>query len=285
MIKKRLVRQIAMILCALLLVTGCGAGVDGSDDNTPVKEDGTLEVSEESAENAEGREDASIQIIESVADQMEEVTEETTTEEASAEETPTEDFDTAETANVEAEPPADDNPEPYAGYGRILFVGDSRTIDMFADSDAEIRGEEHDGIVVFAGHGRASDYLEEVINSYDPGEYDTLVSWMGANDRGHFSGYKELYENCLANGKTVVVCTVGTQDSSYLKESDIEDFSDEKLQKFNRKLTDWAEERNIRVIDLYSFTRDNITVDPADGIHYLPRPTKMIWDHILEELS
>ena len=108
---------------------------------------------------------------------------------------------------------------------------------------------------------------------------------MGANDRGHFSGYEELYENCLANGKTVVVCTVGTQDSSYLKECDIEDFADEKLQSFNRKLTDWAGEQNVRVIDLYSFTRDNITVDPADGIHYLPRPTNAIWNHILAELS
>ena len=290
------VRLIVRSICVFfLLAAGCGAVACGNSDNDPVKEDGAFEASEESTGNAEGGEEALIPAAESASDQPEEMTGEATIEEASAEEASTEETPTeetpaeasaaVETMNMEAEPLKDDKPVPDAGYGRILFVGDSRTIDMFADSDAEIRGENHDGIVVFAGHGRGSDYLEEVLKNYDPGEYDTLVSWMGANDRGHFSGYEELYENCLANGKTVVVCTVGTQDSSYLKECDIEDFADEKLQSFNRKLTDWAGEQNVRVIDLYSFTRDNITVDPADGIHYLPRPTNAIWNHILAELS
>ena len=46
--------------------------------------------------------------------------------------------------------------------GRVIFVGDSRTIDMFADSDTALYGEQHDGIRVYANHGKGYSYLESV---------------------------------------------------------------------------------------------------------------------------
>lgn len=172
-------------------------------------------------------------------------------------------------------------------YGRIVFVGDSRTIDMFYDSDDNIYGELHDDIVVFGGHGEGLDFLVESIEGYGLDRFDTLVVWMGANERGNFVGYGEFYSDILSAGKKMVLCTVGPTDNNYLHyNSDGYDYMDELMQQYNLSLTEWAEKNGVKIIDLYSYIKESqmVGIDPEDGIHYLPRPTTEVWKYIVKEI-
>ena len=61
----------------------------------------------------------------------------------------------AEEAQVQEQPEvaaAQKAPE-QVGYGRILFTGDSRTVDMFSEEASEIRGEVYNGIPVYCRNG------------------------------------------------------------------------------------------------------------------------------------
>ena len=178
--------------------------------------------------------------------------------------------------------------EEYTLYGRILFVGDSRTIDMFYDSDENFFGEIHDNIAVYGGHGKGLDFMKTAVEEYGSDNYDTLVSWMGANEGGRFEGYGEFYDSILADGKTLVLCTVGPTDERYLDyEYEGNYYLDSLMQEYNRSLMGWADSRGVRIIDLYGFIKGSqtVTLDPVDGIHYLPRPTYEVWNHIVKELS
>lgn len=169
-------------------------------------------------------------------------------------------------------------------YGRIVFFGDSRTIDMFADSDANIYGESHDGIVVYGGHGKGYGFLQQELDKYGYGNFDTLVSFMGANDRGNFKNYQTYYEGLLAQGKKLVLCTVGPTVDWRLNAFDAPNYPNSNMEYYNKQLTEWANAHGVKVIDTYTFIKDNITVD-ADGIHYTPRPTTALWQYILTELA
>ena len=185
-----------------------------------------------------------------------------------------------ETPQVSPQETPHETPTP-SGNGRILFIGDSRTIDMFADSDDTISGAVIDGITVYAAHGRGYDYLTGVINDYGIDSFDTLITWMGANDAGDFSRYAGYYESILAAGKRLVLCTVGPTNDNTLAEWDHPDYENEKMTNYNSSLVSWAQQHGVNVIDLYSFIASNVQIDDADGIHYLPRPTGSIWAYIL----
>ena len=184
--------------------------------------------------------------------------------------------------------PASGEEKTEGAYGRILFVGDSRTIDMFYDSDENIYGEMHDGIAVYGGHGRKLDFMKEAVSEYGYDNFDTLVSWMGANEAGSFEGYGEFYEDVMSHGKNLVVCTVGPTNGEFLDyEYEGPHYLDDLMSEYNDSLTRWAAGCGVRVIDLYRFIKDSktVTLDPVDGIHYLPRPTLEVWEHILEQLE
>lgn len=171
---------------------------------------------------------------------------------------------------------------------RILFIGDSRTIDMFADSDDEMEGvDAGSNITVYAKHGYGLAYMRDVINEYGKDNFDVLVTWMGANDNGDFYGYDDCYEDVLASGAKIIVCTVGPTDDSKLNGSDRDYYYDGNIRKFNASLVKWAGKKGVRVIDLYKYISESgsVIVDPVDGIHYLPRPTKELWDHIVSEIT
>ena len=179
----------------------------------------------------------------------------------------------------------DTNDPDYDTSSRILFVGDSRTIDMFDDSDEPVDGRVIDGILVYAKHGHGYEYLMSVVeNEVGIDNFDTIITWMGANDRGYFDTYGIYYDALLELGKEVIVCTIGPTDNTHLTEGDSGTYTDELMQSFNNDLVTWAEERQVKIIDLYSFIlqNDEITIDEVDGIHYLPRPTTQIWSHILK---
>ena len=172
--------------------------------------------------------------------------------------------------------------------GNIVFVGDSRTIDMFYDSDDKIWGEEHDGIEVYAKHGGGFSWLEEVYAGGGIGDdTNTLVTWMGANDNGDTSQYESFYQAAMDAGLRVIICTVGPTDDNYLEEGDKTNYSNSKMTQYNDSIKDWANNNGVTVIDVYSFieSTSTIQIDQADGIHYYPRPTTEIWDYILGRIK
>ena len=178
--------------------------------------------------------------------------------------------------------------QPDQTLSRILFVGDSRTIDMFADSDDELLAfEAGDDILVYARHGFGFYYMTEVVEMVGADNFDTLVTWMGANDGGDFRLYRDYYESLLDKGITIVVCTIGPTDDEYLAEYDRPYYDNGNMISFNESLVSWAQNRNVRIIDLYKYISDSdsIRIDEADGIHYLPRPTTELWDYIRSELN
>ncbi len=175
---------------------------------------------------------------------------------------------------------AEDSGEPR----RVLFIGDSRTIDMFADSNDEIAGKDcGNGITVYAKHGYGFDYMTGVIGKYGMDNFDVLVTWMGANDHGDFGRYAGYYDEILRSGKKMIVCTVGPTDDEKLVADDHPDYENSRMTAFNAELVKWAKENGVKVIDLYGYisSSGSITIDPADGIHYLPRPTTELWNYIV----
>ncbi|SEL27762.1 hypothetical protein SAMN04487770_10857 [Butyrivibrio sp. ob235] len=201
-------------------------------------------------------------------------------EAAPAEEAQNEAQNEATEATSEEETPKEES----TGYGRIFFVGDSRTVDMFDGNAEEIYDYDASGIRVFAKDGCHCAYLTDVIGRYGTGEFDTLVSWLGCNDNNDAALYESVYESLISQGKTVVICTVGpTADESLSGEFDVANYPNEKMIAFNQSVTGWASAHGVKVIDVYSYVKNNVEISP-DGIHYNPKPTTAIWNYIVSNL-
>ena len=194
----------------------------------------------------------------------------------------------ATSAEQQTETAAAETDKKTEGYGRILFVGDSRTVDMFSAEAEEIRGGVYNGIPVYCKNGCKYQYMVDAVNEYGMDNFDTLVSWMGCNDFGEFSPYGPYYDQLIAAGKQVVVCTVGpTQDEYLLDDMDWYYYPNANQIKFNNSLVSWANSKGVKIIDLYTYISNSSTVnlDPNDGIHYLPQPTTELWSVIRGSLK
>ena len=302
-------------------VFACGKGTEAQEDIEEIIEEIDEEaekepaVEETSAEESAEPESASDKESESSGEKEETSKEKTDTEaakeaskEASAEEKSEEVAkEAADSASVQASSVnqaeasaeasvAQEQPEVAAaqkapeqvGYGRILFTGDSRTVDMFSEDASEIRGDVYNGIPVYCRNGAKFEYMVGAIDEYGIDNFDTLVSWMGCNDFGNFSQYGPYYDQLLAQGKQIVVCTVGpTVDECLLDDMDWYYYPNSNQINYNNSLKAWANSKGVKVIDLYSYISNSttITVVPTDGIHYLPQPTTELWNLILGYLQ
>jgi len=173
-------------------------------------------------------------------------------------------------------------------YGRILFVGDSRTVDMFSADRDKILGEVYDGITVYAEDARSYTFLIETMSSAGTENFDTIISWMGCNDYGNFANYQPHYEGLLREGKRLILCTVGpTLDSGLTNDFDKTHYLNDFQIAYNSALWTWANANGVKVIDLYSYLANttDVYLDPADGIHYQPKPTGAIWSVIRSALN
>ena len=194
----------------------------------------------------------------------------------------------ATSAETQTETAAAETEKKTEGYGRILFVGDSRTVDMFSAEAEEIRGSVYNGIPVYCKNGCKFQYMVDAVNEYGMDNFDTLVSWMGCNDFGEFSPYGPYYDKLIAAGKQVVVCTVGpTQDEYLLDDMDWYYYPNANQIKFNNSLVSWANSKGVKIIDLYTYISNSssVNLDPNDGIHYLPQPTTELWSVIRGSLK
>ncbi len=169
---------------------------------------------------------------------------------------------------------------------RILFIGDSRSVYMFNRQNVELCGDIRDGMYVYARGGAQASYVKEVINAVDPNTYDTVVTWMGANDRGQFKEYKKYYKKILRMNKKMVVCTVGPVKDALLDDIGKICFNSKLMEKYNHALDKWADENDVYLVDLYDWIfKKRLKIDSNDGVHYLPRPTKRIWRHIIKHVE
>lgn len=167
---------------------------------------------------------------------------------------------------------------------KVMFVGDSRTIDMFSSSDSLYSGVVRDSITIYAKNGAGFGFFNNVISTCNEDDFDILVVWMGANDRGKFENYKAPYKKLLDKGKTLVLCTAGPTNNYALEGEDSWRCSEANIKAYNAALESWAKDNNVDVIDLYSYINKNISIG-GDGLHYTPQPTTRIWDKILSELT
>lgn len=171
-------------------------------------------------------------------------------------------------------------------YGKILFAGDSRTVDMFDGGTDEIRNVVYNNITVYCKDACQLDYMQGAVSDFGIENFDTLVSWMGCNDYGNFAKYEPFYDDILANGKKLVLCTVGPTDDEHLDIEDKGNYDNARELEYNAALKVYAKKKGIKVIDVYAYieSNPNVYLDPADGIHYQPQPTTAIWNYILSNL-
>ena len=182
---------------------------------------------------------------------------------------------------------ADSQPTGQAAYGRILFVGDSRTVDIFDSESWWMYGEDKGGVTVYCKNAGGYDFFVSSVEEWGVDNFDTLICWMGCNDRGYFGNYENYYNYLLGLGKKIVLCTVGPTDDAHLVgEFDQANYVNSLMISYNNSLRNWASANGVKVIDLYSYLDKNpdIYVDPNDGIHYQPQPTTAIWYYIFGQL-
>ena len=174
------------------------------------------------------------------------------------------------------------------GYGRILFVGDSRSVDMFSASEERILGQSIDGMTVYCQDAANYNNMVTWIDGYGMDNFDTLVTWMGCNNFGDFSQYGPYYDGLIAKGKTIVACTVGpTVDECLLYGQDYLYYPNANQINYNNSLVAWANQRGVKIIDLYSYISNSSSIyaNPEDGIHYFPQPTTELWNYIKANLK
>lgn len=168
---------------------------------------------------------------------------------------------------------------------RVLFVGDSRAVDMFSSKAGSINGKKKNGIRVYARDGATFAFLQESVNQCRLKNFDTLVVWMGTNDSGNFSNYSTYYNKLLKKGKKIILCKVGPIRDDMLSDAWRPWFSNElTVKQYNTALRKWAKKKGVGVIDTYGFVRKNVKFQ-SDGIHYQSRSSKKIWTYILKKLS
>ncbi len=169
---------------------------------------------------------------------------------------------------------------------RVVFIGDSRTVDMFSSVKSRINGSFHDNMYVYAKDGGTYTYMVNILNKIHLQKGDILVSWMGCNDHGNFNNYRKCYNKLRKQGITLIVCTLGYSDDSRLvDEGDHLYYNNLTIQGFNRDLVSWAKKKGVKTIDLYKYTVKYIAADEESGIHYNPKPTKRLWKYVVRKVG
>ncbi len=169
---------------------------------------------------------------------------------------------------------------------RVLFIGDSRTVDMFSAKKSQIKGKVYNNITVYAKDGATYGYMKSTLKKVNLNNFDVVVSWMGANDHGDFSKYSSYYKK-LNKKKDLhlVLCTIGYSDNSKLGDlGDCLYYNDGIMQRFNQGLNKWAKKNDVETINLYSYTKKHIAARDNNGVHYVPNPTVRLWNYTVNQI-
>ncbi|WP_029323903.1 SGNH/GDSL hydrolase family protein [Butyrivibrio sp. AE3004] len=169
---------------------------------------------------------------------------------------------------------------------KVLFIGDSRTVDMFSAEKSEINGKVYNNITVYAQDGATCGYLKKTLKKVDLKKYDVVVSWMGANDHGNFDKYSSLYKKLnKKKDLNLVLCTIGFSDNGKLGDlGDCLYYNDGIMQRFNKGLNKWAKKNDVETINLYSYTKKHVRARDNNGVHYVPNPTVDLWNYTVKQI-
>ncbi len=306
---KKIVVALALLT---FVITGCGktaetvdyayeASTDAVNETAEISLESTEETTNEALEEVveeatkastlEEKETAAEASTSSTLDENKAKVEDTSSTKATTEEKEAEKVEQSTTAGneekAEEQAKEQETTPQKIDYGRILYVGDSRSVDLFDQYAEEVRAANYNGITVYCKNACQLSYMEGAVGEVGMDGFDTLVSWMGCNDYGNFAKYEPFYNNILAQGKKLIVCTVGPTDDNCLDEEDRYYYDNARELEYNAALVNWANNNGVKVIDLYSYitSHDSVYVDPADGIHYQPQPTTELWSVILANLN
>ncbi|WP_035783534.1 SGNH/GDSL hydrolase family protein [Butyrivibrio sp. MC2021] len=295
-------RFVAALILSLAILTGCGKNAESevsveasSAYSVPEAEESVVEATKEiTTEPLEASKEESA--IEASSAASEASTATSKAETASSKEQPA--AAEASTAAPEA-PKAESSSEASSiapvveettappveekkDYGRIIFIGDSRTVDIFNGEAYEIYDLNVGNARVFAENCKGYDYMTELLNRYD-GQYDTVITWLGCNDHRNIESYKAAYEGLISRGINLVICNVGPTQSEWLDEGDSPFYQNDSMVSFNQQIGAWAADHGVKVIDMYSYVYSNLQID-SDGIHYSPKENNGIWNYIMNSL-
>lgn len=291
-------RFVAALIISLAILTGCGRNAESdaaleassafaaSDFESIFEalepaEEASMEDSAESASSASSEASTAATEASTAATEASSASLEASSSSEKASEKASEKSSEAasEASSAETEEPA---PAPKKDYGRIIFIGDSRTVDIFDSQGYEVYDKNVNGVRVFAENGKGYDYMMIMINRFD-GSYETVVTWLGCNDHGNIEKYKKAYQDLLDKGINLVICNVGPTVDENLDEGDSVNYPNRNMVSFNEQIGAWAREHNVKVIDMYSYVNSHMTVDP-DGIHFSPKEDMSIWNYIMNSL-
>ncbi len=170
---------------------------------------------------------------------------------------------------------------------RKLFIGDSRSVDMFSAKKGEINGKVYNNITVYAKDGATYGYLKSTLKKVKLKNYDVVVSWMGANDHGNFEKYQSYYKKLnKKKNLNLILCSLGYSDNRKL--GDIGDclyYNDGIMQRFNQGLNKWAKKNRVETINLYSYTKKHVAAREHNGVHYVPAPTVDLWNYTVRQIG
>ena len=291
-------RFVAALIISLAILTGCGRNAESdaaleassafaaSDFESIFEalepaEEASMEDSAESASSASSEASTAATEASTAATEASSASSEASSSSEKASEKASEKSSEAasEASSAETEQPA---PAPKKDYGRIIFIGDSRTVDIFDSQGYEVYDKNVNGVRVFAENGKGYDYMMIMINRFD-GSYETVVTWLGCNDHGNIEKYKKAYQDLLDKGINLVICNVGPTVDENLDEGDSVNYPNRNMVSFNEQIGAWASEHQVKVIDMYSYVNSHMTVDP-DGIHFSPKEDMSIWNYIMNSL-
>lgn len=158
--------------------------------------------------------------------------------------------------------------------GRIIWVGDSRTVGM----QQAVEGSDKNEWVCKTSEGY-SWFVNTAIGSVNSklNKDDTIIFNLGVNDLGNVDKYvKKL--NSLANGdwkkaKKIIVMSVNPTDSSKYSGG----ATNEAIKKFNSEMKSGLD-ASIKYVDTYSQIKD--TMKTSDGLHYDKATYKLLYNII-----
>lgn len=281
------------LILTCILLAGCGKNTETS---IPAAQESTVAIAEETVTAPEAESTQESQQGSAEASSLQASTDKTDDKDEAKEaasESSTEPAKDKE-ANVQPEPepqtesePQPEQPAPEAqpekkDYGHIVFVGDSRTVDIFDGEGYEVFNLDINGVKVYAENGQGCDYLKDIMRHIDY-NCDTVITWLGCNDHYNIEQYKAFYDELLSKNINLVICNVGPTVNECLDEWDSTRYRNEDMVAFNEQITAWANAHGVKVIDMYSYVNSNLQID-ADGIHYSPKPTSAVWSYIMGSL-
>ncbi|WP_408072164.1 hypothetical protein [Butyrivibrio sp. JL13D10] len=168
---------------------------------------------------------------------------------------------------------------------KVLFIGDSRTVDMFSATRHEIKGEVYNNITVYARDGATMGFRKETLKKVNLEDYDLVVSWMGANEHGHFERYSSYYKKLMKKNVKLVLCTIGYSDDGKLGDlGDCLYYNNGIMLNYNKMLNKWAKKNHVKTIDLYSYTRHHIRARENNGVHYVHSQKENLWNYTVKQI-